>query len=198
MFGSLLLHLEDLTEQKGHVRGLDQLRNTALAYGISLISRSDWRTVSLEPACLTKTAEAALVCPWWFRSAPTNSLSGAVHQSLQLIVAAHSKIAICGKILTKDMSISPPNLTVHAKEWNFGSIALNLPCTPHRNPGEATSLLSCLVDPQRLDNTSTLLTSLMKVWHWFLNRPSLCSTVGPRRGGSRPALAAAGNRFPAA
>lgn len=46
---------------------------------------------------------------------------------------------------------------------------------PHWNLREA----SCLVDPQRLDNISTLLTLLMKVWHWFLNRPLLCFTVGP-------------------
>lgn len=39
--------------------------------------------------------------------------------------------------------------------------------------------LSWLVDPQRLDNISTLLTLLMKVWHWFLNRPSLGFTVEP-------------------
>lgn len=64
---------------------------------------------------------------------------------------------------------------------NLGSIALNLCCCVGTSgkPHLSFSLLLCLVDPQRLDNICKLLTLLMKLWHWFLNRPSSCFTVEP-------------------
>lgn len=75
----------------------------------------------------------------------------------------------------------PSQLNGLYRGLNSGSIALNLlRCTETRGkPHLSLSFLSCLVDPQRLDNICTLLTLLMKVWHWFLNRPSLCFTVEP-------------------
>lgn len=75
----------------------------------------------------------------------------------------------------------PSELNGPYRGLNGGSIALNLPCctgTPGK-PHLSFSVLPCLVDPQRSDNICKLLTLLMKLWHWFLNRPSLCFTVEP-------------------
>lgn len=158
-------------------------------------------------AFLTKTAHAELLCPWQVRSALTSSLSEAFHHSLQLNIH-HQKTGhrpftppvnepaswiflSSGLFYWKAQNTNrqirhnferrvyiPSELNGPYRGLNLGSIALNL-FLLRLNPREAFSFLSCLVDPQRLDNISTLLTLLMKVWHWFLNRPSLCFTVEP-------------------
>lgn len=138
-----------------------------------------WLTNILIRAFLTKTAEAELVCPWPFRSALTSSLSEALHQSLQLNIhhqkTGHGPFTLLVNEPASWIFLSSGLFTKSRSKKRIANSFKSFLGVSHLS----FRLLSCLADPQRFDNTSTLLTSLMKVWHWFLNRPSLWSTVEP-------------------